>query len=461
MTDDTTATDAQTAGSDTGAIDWLDDDSLDPALVQRLSKRTVPLETTDPDAPLAGLAPLADRLRDVRVVGLGEATHGTREFFRLKHRILRLLVEQLDYRLFALEANFSETLAIDEYVVHGRGDPRDALEGIYFWTWDTEEVLALIEWLREFNDGRSVEDCVRFYGIDAQFTAGPAAALTDFLADRDPDLTDEHRVTLAYLVGERLTTDGATDAAVESRLADARGLIDDADDWFDAKLGDRGTGDGEADGADDADTIALHRRHLRALEQAVEVKRARHEEDIEALGRRRDHAMAENLSWILDHEPHDRVAVWAHDAHVQRDHRNEHWGDGRPMGAHLHDRYGDDYYALGFDFADGEFQAIGPAEDGDGRELRACSLGAPPADAATRLFAAVDEPVWFLDFDGAVADDRLADWFDAERAVRSVGAVYDPDDEHDRLHDAFRLPLAFDGLLFVRETERARPIERE
>jgi len=381
---------------------------------------------------------------DARVVGLGEATHGTREFFRLKHRLVRALVERLGCRVVALEANFSETLAVDEYVVHGRGDPREALDGIYFWTWDTEELLALVEWLRAFNEGRPVDDRVRFYGVDAQFARGPAAALADFLAERDPARAD-HRETLATLADAGLAENAAGDTEGDGvPVAEAEPLVDALAAWF----ADRG--DGEA--------VALHRRHLRTLEQAVAVTAAERDDEVVRCLGRRDEAMADNLAWVADRESADHVAVWAHDAHLQRTVRDTRWGSAPSMGAHLADRYGEEYYALGFDFADGEFQALDVSAD---HELRACSLGAPPADAATWLFAAVDEPVWLLDFDEATADDRLAAHLDTERAVRSLGAIYDPDDEHDRLHEELRLPAAFDGLAFVAETTRARPIDRD
>jgi erythromycin esterase len=449
MTDDTTATDASTAenrATDGSAddADWPPTDDRTDDLADRLTERAVPLDGTDPELDLADLDPLVDRLRGARVVGLGEATHGTREFFQLKHRLIRLMVERLDCRIVALEANFSETLAIDEYIVHGRGDPKDALEGIYFWTWDTEEVLALIEWLHEFNAVRPLDDRVRFYGVDVQFTAGPARALIDFFDERDPDWLADHCETLATLANEGLRDDEPDDV-IDERLADAEATVEALLAWFD-----------DHDTTDDA--AALHRRHARALEQAVGVIRAEREGESVEYFVRRDRAMAENLSWVLDHGPGDRVAVWAHDMHLQRVTRETEPGPAPSMGEHLAERYSDDYYVVGFDFADGAFQALDAGAD---RDLRACSLGPPPEDAATRLFAAVDDPLWVLDLDEAAGDDRLADWFDAERSVRSLGAVYDPDDEHDRLHDRYQLLDAFDGLLFVAETSRARPIERE
>lgn len=83
-----------------------------------------------------------------RIVALGEATHGTREFFKLKHRLVEFLVAEHGFTTFAIEANWPECEAAIEYVMNGVGDPAVALAGLHFWTWDTEEVLALIEWMR-------------------------------------------------------------------------------------------------------------------------------------------------------------------------------------------------------------------------------------------------------------------------------------------------------------------------
>ena len=79
--------------------------------------------------------PLVDMVGDAHLVALGEATHGTREFFQLKHRILELLVRERGFNVFAIEATMPEAFAVNDYVLTGRGDPAKALAGLYFWTW--------------------------------------------------------------------------------------------------------------------------------------------------------------------------------------------------------------------------------------------------------------------------------------------------------------------------------------
>lgn len=422
-------------------------------LATRLTERTTTLDTTDPVTGLTDLAPVGDVLADTRVVGLGEATHGTREFFRLKHRLVRYLVEEHEFRLFGLEANFAETLALDDYVVHGEGDPLDALSGIYFWTWDTEEVLALVEWLREFNEGRDESDCVRFYGFDAQYTAGPVAALREYLKRADPKL-------LASVANDLTTADDDGEPAHQNDDETRATRLDAADrvvETLEDCLRDR-----ESDhvAATDRRTWRLACQHLRTLAQARDRKRAQHEDDLEQAMTVRDRAMAENIEWILDHEEADRIVLWAHNMHVNRDENRISEGVSAPlMGHHLAERYDERYYALGFDFAYGTFQAI--AETDDGRELTACSLEAPPTGSVTELFAAIDKPVVFADLEIVTMDDRLAAWFDSRRRMRSVGAIYHGENEIENHHDRCVISEAYDGLLFVRETNRAVPIARD
>ena len=107
--------------------------------------------------------------RRARLVALGEATHGTREFFQLKHRMLEFLVSELGFTVFGIEATMPEAFDVNEFVLTGKGDPARALAGMYFWTWDTEEVLEMIRWMRNYNSDPRHEKKVKFYGFDAQF----------------------------------------------------------------------------------------------------------------------------------------------------------------------------------------------------------------------------------------------------------------------------------------------------
>ena len=139
-----------------------------PGLLGALASVVTPLATDDPAADERDLEPLLPLFANRRVVALGEATHGTREFFRLKDRLVRLLVQRAGFTTFALEISPEGAQAVGRYVRDGIGDPREALGHFEFWTWQTEELLALAVWMRAWNAAHAGSHPVSFVGIDAR-----------------------------------------------------------------------------------------------------------------------------------------------------------------------------------------------------------------------------------------------------------------------------------------------------
>jgi erythromycin esterase-like protein len=131
------------------------------------------------------MQPLKQVVGKARIVALGEATHGTHEFFQLKHRMVEFLASQMGFTIFAIEANMPEAYQLNEYVLHGTGDPVALIKGMYFWTWDTQEVLAMVKWMREFN--ASGKGQIQFTGFDMQTPTVAAKIAGDFIAAHDPD----------------------------------------------------------------------------------------------------------------------------------------------------------------------------------------------------------------------------------------------------------------------------------
>jgi erythromycin esterase-like protein len=132
-----------------------------------LADCAMPLATVAPRSGFADLEALTGVLEGVRIVGLGEATHGTREFFLLKHRLVEFLVQRLGFTVFAIESDQAACAALERYVRDGEGDASRALAGQGYWTWDTREVLGMVRWMREHNCSVPEERKVRFVGIDA------------------------------------------------------------------------------------------------------------------------------------------------------------------------------------------------------------------------------------------------------------------------------------------------------
>ena len=137
-----------------------------PAELEWLKQNVVPLRSCEAGQGFEDLAPLKRMVGDARIVALGECTHGTREVFQMKHRILEYLASQCGFTIFSIEANMPEAYRLNDYVLKGKGDPAKLIGGMYFWTWNTEEVLAMVQWMRQFN--LSGKGRLEFTGFDMQ-----------------------------------------------------------------------------------------------------------------------------------------------------------------------------------------------------------------------------------------------------------------------------------------------------
>lgn len=124
------------------------------------------LSGLEPGGPSDDLTAWAQRLQGITMVGLGEATHGSREFFTLKHRLIEHLVTEQGFTTFAVEADRELCRPLDDFLRDGSGDPARLLRELGYWTWCTEEVLALIRWLREHNAATPPHRSVRLVGVD-------------------------------------------------------------------------------------------------------------------------------------------------------------------------------------------------------------------------------------------------------------------------------------------------------
>lgn len=137
------------------------------AVAPALSQEAVPLATDNPAGDDQELEPLVARFGSHSIVALGEATHGTREFFRLKDRIIRALVRRAGFRTVALEISPHAGELVDRYIRDGSGDAKDVLHQFEFWTWQTEEFLELIQWMRAWNVEHPAAEMISFVGINA------------------------------------------------------------------------------------------------------------------------------------------------------------------------------------------------------------------------------------------------------------------------------------------------------
>ena len=234
--------------------------AADAEVVDWIKSAAIPIKTVEAGHGFDDMQPLRKIVGEARVVSLGESTHGTREHFQMKHRMLEFLVSEMGFAVFAIEASLPDCIPINDYVLHGIGDPEKAVAGQGFWTWNTEEVLELVKWMRRYNQDPSHTTKLKFYGFDMQNEHSAGHAVLKYLARVDPGAETSARDALAPMLSGRMSLgEGSPDdlAKVRAALASIREQFQANRNDYEAK-----TSPGE---------FAVYSRCIDVCEQALEL----------------------------------------------------------------------------------------------------------------------------------------------------------------------------------------------
>jgi erythromycin esterase len=314
------------------------------------------------------LEPLRPLTGSRTIVALGDATHGTHEFYTVKLRVIDFLFRELNFDVVALEGPFPTLNRIDAYVQGGAGDPRallTELEDAIYPFWNSEELLQVIEWMRAYNLVRGSRPPVHIAGIDPFESEAAAKEVLAYLRNVDPRGAAEAEVHYACARGEKVYEELA---AREAELAARTGAAE----------------------------------YHQALQYARIVEQGRS-------GEARDEAMAANALWLREHRSATgKIIVWAHNGHVAE---VANAFAKRPLGALLKSVVGDDYLSIGTLAGSGSFIGWTP----------------PPNVAVKRTFAPIRDGMYEALFrrKGAVAqliplhDDS---WLPKAMAFNSAGS---------------------------------------
>jgi erythromycin esterase len=387
-----------------------------------LRENAVHLRTVAAGSGFEDMQPLKALVGDARIVALGEAAHMNRDFSRVKHRMIEFLVEEMGFRVVALEAAFAGALELNHYILTGDGTPEDALAALVYPAWRTEEVLDLVRWLRRYNAAH--EEKVRFYGFDNKPADRSAAAVRDYLratnGTRDYDQLFETLVRLCITLRSWKGPSQELRDAMEriksliAHLESQRPIVarSSTEQNIQAQR-----------------QWALAVQHARVLLQNAEFLSA---PSISRATDLRDRSMARNVKWLMDYEKPAKAILWAANAHLTTTP-----GSGA-MGDYLRRTYGDDMVVFGL-LCHRQSQGNEPADlsPGDTEE----ASGAPNGSVEALLAAA--------GLDIAVVDLRSLPkgpvWAYFHTA-RQTGAM------------TSLLPWAYDAILFIESTTNARPM---
>ena len=398
----------------------------------------------------ADLAPLLDRIGDARVVCIGEASHGTSEFYRMRARITRELIERKGFDFVAAEADWPDAAEIDAYVRH---DPRDRPHRKPFqrfprWMWANTDVMAFVHWLREHNGRISVDRRAGFHGLDLYSMHASIEAVLGYLDDVDPTAAEIARDRYGclspwqsdpVLYGRDVLT-GAFDRCEEPVLRILRDLHAKRLEYV------------RRDGARFTD--ALH--NARLVASAEKYYRVMYRGSV-ASWNLRDQHMFDTLAMLLDtYGPESRAVVWAHNSHLgdasatAMGRRGEH-----NVGQLVRARFGEDAYLIGFGTHAG---TVAAAHDW-GEPMRVMDVRPSHPSSWERLGHDAGIPAFLLPLRDADADLRRD--LSADRLERAIGVIYRPATELMSHYFEASLARQFDEWIWLDRTSAVTPIGEE
>jgi erythromycin esterase len=378
------------------------------ASVAWLKSHVTPLTGATAAAPDDELDPFTAMVGSARVVGLGEGTHGTSEFFSLKDRLIRHLVTKMGFTRFGIEATSPESDEVNRYVL-GETDtsPVTLIGNLYFWTVDAQEVVDMVDWMREYNAGVAPAQRVQFFGIDMQSPGGSIDSVEAFIARVDPAQSSYVSTRIDCIrpfrnVGNRFTTSRSVYAAKPASekqvcagaLKEVRDLIAMTDAYRSAEPA-------------HYEAVLHSARLIQQFEEMIALPSAIASSNV------RDKGMAENAQWILDQGgPGAKLALWAHNDHVIK--------TSSAMGGILRQSLGSDYVNVGFAFGIGSFYAVGGAQN----LLSVWNVTTIQHGSIEEFFTDAQRPFALFDAHQIAAGGADASQLGQPLLMRSIGSTY-------------------------------------
>jgi len=412
--------------------------------------------------PVTGAADDYDGLLDLvgnrRFVLIGEASHGTHEFYRERARITRRLIDECNFTAVAVEADWPDAYRVNRYVMGLSHDP-DAGSALSdfrrfpAWMWRNRDVLAFVEWMRARNDAHAHPATkARFYGLDLYSLRASIEAVIEYLDRVDPREAQrarerygcfDHVGDEGQAYGYALAYQGAIpcENEVVAQLVELRRRSD-------AYL--------RRDGWVAEDELFFAEQNACVVRDAEEYYQQMYRAEVSSWNLR-DRHMAGTLDALVEHLDRrlgrTRVVVWEHNSHVG-DARATAMGDRGELnvGQLARQRYGHDCVLVGFSTYDGRVTAASDWGDPPERKhVRPALVGSYEA-----LFHEVAQRRFWL----ATADPAVRDALEPPRLERAIGVIYRPQTERQSHYFEARLADQFDVVIHLDRTRALEPLDR-
>ena len=363
---------------------------------------------------------------ELQIIGFGEASHGQGSFFKHKINSFKWLVENEGYRIFALEAGFSESLKINQYVLNGTGSAKESLINLNYGVWQIEEFLELIEWMRAYNLNKSPENQIMFYGFDCQMSKGSVDYLKSISHIIQYKLSHEELSLLDDLLQLQRTRDKRSAQRIHPLLSNF---------------------------------ITSYTKRISESDQNTTLKKTtltvlnnlnyfcdteRNNENQNGLNRAR--FMANNIQHIFDIEGENiKMVISAHNGHITKNPKE------KETGYWMEQKFGAKYYALGYEFNQGNILGFEISEEEV--VFKELTIGPSAKGSLGHILSNIVGKDCIIDL--SVSKPK---WFSKKQIVSDIMGCYGQKGCMNR-YTKTNLSLSYDGIVYIEYTEAANKMK--
>jgi protein-L-isoaspartate(D-aspartate) O-methyltransferase len=421
--------------------------SDDKKLLQQIAGVIEPFENVES----VNLDSLLERVGEARIVLLGEATHGTKEFYEMRSQITRQLIEKKGFNFIAIEGDWPDAAQIDNYIRHVDCPITEwtAFARFPIWMWRNNSVKNFIDWLHSYNAEITSKKKISFYGLDLYSLYNSIDSILKYLDDIDPDAASIARERYGCLspwqkdpaTYGRLAISGAYQSCEKEVLAMLTDILQKKQDYT------------EYDGERFLDTV----QNARLVANAERYYRVMYYGSRESWNLRDMH-MFETLKLLLNfHGAESKVIIWAHNSHVGDASATEMFRRGEyNLGYLCRQELNAKSYSIGFGTNDG---TVAAASNWD-QDMEIKRIRPAISKSYEYLFHQLEDHNFLLGLNGMKSNHGL-DALSIPRLERAIGVIYRPETELASHYFQANLPKQFDEYIWIDRTQAVTPIEAE
>lgn len=397
--------------------------------VSWINENAIKIEDANPDTNLTIFNNnIPQKFAAAKIFGFGETSHQGKEFFDIKAKFFKYLVEKQGVKVFIIEDSYTSEAGINEWISGGKGNSETIANNFSIGFWHCKEVVNLLEWMRNYNLNTTTDEQIRFYGMDIQDVKKINQEIRNLVKKYNISISEELLLVLDDCVEKEVQYSGKTDWAdikipklnkIESMLLDFRkGIKNENSDEFNSAI-----------------------RALNYLSKYTYYVQNHYSQD-------RDLQMFANAKWIVENKSKNGKAfIWAHNEHINNkglgnySNRNIY-----NFGRHMKEYFKNDYYSVGFDFGIGTLAGYFSNNE-EKASWKKFELSEPFAKTYAKTLIEAKDEIYFIDMSKAF-DGNSSNFF-KEKTNQLVAGGGGFNFKNNHLYQK-KFSEMYDGLIFVK-----------